>query len=91
MDTQLTTGVDTGDRVAIETSLGPKQPRVRIAVPIEVEPHPVFRRDGLDVRTVAELSLSQALMGANLTVQTIHGNVEMSVPACSQVGGLWGS
>ncbi|KAG1666543.1 hypothetical protein FOA52_014440 [Chlamydomonas sp. UWO 241] len=86
VDIDIPAGVDTGDQIQIETSLGPRQQRVRLAVPIEVESHPVFRRDGVDVLTVADLSLVQALLGATLTVQTIDGRADVSVPACSQHG-----
>ena len=54
----MTTGIDTGDQIQVETSLGPKQ-RVRVAVPIEVEPHPVFRREGADILSFADLTLPQ--------------------------------
>lgn len=36
VDIDIPAGVDTGDQIQIETSLGPRQPRVRLAVPIEV-------------------------------------------------------
>ena len=78
-------GIDTGDQIQVETVLGPKQ-RIRVSVPIEVEQHPVFRREGSDVITVADLSLPQAMLGSTLTVQTVDGMAELVVPACTQNG-----
>lgn len=40
----------------------------------------------MDIMTVADVSLPQALLGTQLTVQTIDGLAEISVPACSQNG-----
>lgn len=82
----LCTGIDSGDQIQIETNLGPRQ-RMRLAVPIEVEPHPVFRRDGPDILSTASLSLPQALLGTTITVPTIDGMAQLTVPACTQVRG----
>ena len=78
-------GVDNGDQVQMEVSLGPRQ-KMRVAVPIEVEPHPVFRREGLDILSAADLTLTQALMGATVVVQTIEGTAELQVPPCTNHG-----
>ena len=59
---------------------------MRVAVPIEVEPHPVFRREGADIVTVADLTLPQAMLGSSLTVQTVDGMAELTVPPCTQNG-----
>lgn len=84
---RLCAGIDSGDQIQIETNLGPRQ-RMRLAVPIEVEPHPVFRRDGPDILSTASLSLPQALLGTTITVPTIDGMAQLTVPACTQVRAL---
>ena len=78
-------GIDSGDQIQVETTMGPKQ-RVRVAVPIEVEPHPVFRREGADIFTFADLTLPQSMLGSTLTVQTVDGVAELAVPPCTGNG-----
>lgn len=85
MDIDIPPGVENGDQVQIEVFLGPRQ-KMRVAVPIEVEPHPVFRREGMDILSAADLTLTQALMGTTVVVQTIEGTAELQVPPCTNHG-----
>ncbi|GAX73970.1 hypothetical protein CEUSTIGMA_g1420.t1 [Chlamydomonas eustigma] len=85
VDLDIPAGIDSGDQIQIETTFGPKQ-RVRVAVPIEVEPHQIFRREGPDILITADLNLTQAMLGTQLTVQTVDGSAELAVPACTQNG-----
>ena len=85
MDIDIPPGVDNGDQIQIEVGLGPRQ-KMRVAVPIEVEPHPVFRREGLDILSAADLTLTQALLGTTVVVQTIDGTAELQVPPCTNHG-----
>lgn len=44
IDINIPAGVDTGDQIEVQLAGGGgKRPAMRIAIPIEVEPHPVFR------------------------------------------------
>jgi len=40
---------------------------------IRDKPHPVFKRDGADIKYKAKISLKEALTGASLTVPTLDG------------------
>ncbi|ALC43163.1 CG5001 [Drosophila busckii] len=40
---------------------------------IRDKPHPYFKREGSDLRYIAEISLKQALCGLSMTVPTLHG------------------
>jgi DnaJ-class molecular chaperone len=55
-------------------------------VQIEVAPHPLFMRDGDDIRVELPVSLGEAVQGANVTVPTPIGPVNMSVPKWSNTG-----
>ncbi|KAF5836754.1 molecular chaperone [Dunaliella salina] len=80
-------GIDTGDQIEVQLAGGgQKRTSMRVAIPIEVEPHPIFRRDGPDVYVTQDVPLVKALLGTNVTVPTIEGNVELTVPACTQHG-----
>jgi DnaJ-class molecular chaperone len=55
-------------------------------VRIRIEPHPFFSRDGKDIHVTLPVSLQEAVEGANVTVPTIHGNVQMKIPAGANSG-----
>jgi len=49
-----------------------------------VAEHPVFKRDGLDIHVDAPVTLSQALLGGDVIVPTITGEVQVKIPAGTQ-------
>jgi DnaJ-class molecular chaperone len=55
-------------------------------VRIRIEPHPYFSRDGRDIHVTLPVSLQEAVEGASVTVPTIHGQVQMKIPAGSNSG-----
>ena len=55
-------------------------------VEIEVEPHPVFRREGDDIHLDLPISLSEAILGGRVRVPTPAGPVTMSIPKGANTG-----
>lgn len=55
-------------------------------VEIQVDPHRFFERDGDDIFVDVPVTLSEAVLGAKITVPTIHGNVSVTVPTGSNTG-----
>ena len=55
-------------------------------VEISVRPHPVFRRDGDDIRVEVPITLDEAVLGGKVEVPTISGSVSMTVPKGSNSG-----
>jgi DnaJ-class molecular chaperone len=53
---------------------------------IEVEPHPAFTRTERDIHLEAPVGLADAVLGASITVPTIHGDVAVKVPKGSNSG-----
>jgi molecular chaperone DnaJ len=53
---------------------------------VEVEEHPVFRRDGDDLHCVASVGMVEAAMGGRVEVPTPDGPVTIEVPAGTQNG-----
>lgn len=53
-------------------------------VHIRVRPDPHFERDGDDVRMVAPLSALDAILGTELSVETVHGPVTLRIPEGTQ-------
>eukprot|EP00798_Chlamydomonas_sp_ICE-L_P021481 gene21481-28456_t len=86
MDIDIPAGVDSGDQIEVQVAMEGRRQRVRLTIPIDVEPHPVFRRQGTDIHTSQELTLAEALLGTTVTVTTIDGSAELKVPAGTQTG-----
>ncbi|HEV2011520.1 MAG TPA: DnaJ C-terminal domain-containing protein [Candidatus Limnocylindria bacterium] len=53
---------------------------------VKVKPHPVFTRDGDDLRLELPVALHEALLGAEVTVPTLKGRVSLRVPPETQNG-----
>ena len=51
-----------------------------------VKPHKEFRREGFNVCSELNISLPQAVLGDTVTVNTIHGEKELSVPSGFEYG-----
>jgi DnaJ-class molecular chaperone len=53
---------------------------------MHVRPHPVFTRDGDDIRIEMPISLREAILGGKVTVPTISGHVALTLPPNSSTG-----
>jgi len=53
---------------------------------VHVEPDSRFEREGDDVRSVSEISFSQAALGDKIAVETVAGEVTLKIPAGTQSG-----
>jgi DnaJ-class molecular chaperone len=55
-------------------------------VHLHVRPHPVFERKGRDLHLAVPISVSEALLGAEIEVPTLEGRARLSVPAGTDSG-----
>ena len=55
-------------------------------IAILVKPHPVFKRDGNDIKSVLPITLAEALNGGPVQVETITGPVNLKIPKHSSTG-----
>ncbi len=55
-------------------------------VEIQVSPHKYFERDGNDIFLEFPVTVTEALLGAKVTVPTIHGPVAVKIPGGSNTG-----
>jgi len=55
-------------------------------VEIGVKPHAYFEREGSDILLECPISLGEAVVGGQITVPTIDGNVSLKVPKGSNTG-----
>lgn len=87
---KIPAGVDTGSnlRVRGEGEAGTAG-RGDLYVIIEVREHPVFKRHGNDLLVEINISLSKAILGAEVEVPTLAGHVRMKIPNGTQSGKIF--
>jgi molecular chaperone DnaJ len=86
---KIPAGVETGSRIRLP---GQGSPGDRGGDPgdlylqVRIEPHPVLLVDGHDLTLPLPVTVSEALLGAEVTVPTFEGPVRLKVPPGSQGG-----
>ncbi len=89
IEVKIPAGVDTGSRMRLagEGEHGRfGGPPGDLYVFLTVKNHPRYQRDGADVIADVELTYAQAVLGADVEVETLHGKEVLEVPAGTQPG-----
>lgn len=71
---KIPAGVDDGSRVRFD----------KYDVLIDVRPHARFKREGFDIVTEEEITFPQAVLGTEINVETIDGEVKLRIPPGTQ-------
>ena len=85
-------GVDNGDRIRLtgEGEAGENGgPPGDLYVHVNVQEHPIFKRDGTDLYCDVPISYAMAVLGGELEVPTLEGRVKLKIPAETQTGKLF--
>ncbi len=80
LDVAIPAGTESGQRMRLKT------PQGEAFLEIEIEPHPLFTRKGLDIHIEVPVNLIEAVLGGSITVPTIHGAVTLKVARGSNTG-----
>lgn len=73
-------------RVAGEGQPGRRGTAGDLLLKIQVQPHPLFRREGDKVILEKEVDLATAVLGGETVVPTLDGEVRLKIPAGTQSG-----
>lgn len=82
-------GADNGSVIRLAGRGSPGQrggPPGDLVIETEVRPHPVLRREGLDLYLKLPVTIEEAYNGATIEVPTFEGSVMLKIPARSQNG-----
>jgi len=82
-------GVKTGSKIRIAGEGGPGVgggAQGDLFLKVKVLPHPIFERDGDDLRCEMPIDLYTALLGGEVVVHTLDGDVRLKVPPETQSG-----
>lgn len=61
-------------------------PNGDLLINVSVKQHEIFERDGLDIYLTMPITFSQAALGDEIKVPTIHGDVNLKIPSGTQSG-----
>jgi curved DNA-binding protein len=89
LSVKIPLGVKDGQRIRLAGQGAPGSaggPSGDLFLRVRVRPHPVFERDGEDLRLVLPVALHEALLGAEVTVPTLKGRVSLRIPPETQNG-----
>jgi curved DNA-binding protein len=82
-------GVRDGQRIRLAGQGAPGSggaPAGDLYLRIKVKPHPLYQRDGDDLRMELPVALHEAALGAEVTVPTLKGRVSLRIPPETQNG-----
>lgn len=55
-------------------------------VDVQVQPHPLLRREGHDLAMTVPVAVHEAMLGARISVPTLEGRVSLRIPPGTQAG-----
>jgi len=82
LDVTIPQGVRSGQKIRLAGALDGQD----VYLTVQVQPHPQFERQGDDVLVELPVTLTEALLGAEVEVPTLEGTVTMTIPKETQNG-----
>ena len=82
LDVTIPKGIRSGQKIRLAGALDGGD----VYLTVQVQSHPIFDRRGDDVHVEVSVSLTEALLGAEIEVPTLEGKVTMTIPPESQNG-----
>ena len=82
-------GIDNGERIALRGQGGEGKNGGSVGdliIQITVRDHSIFTRDGNDIFCELPLTVSEAILGAEIDVPTLEGSVKYTIPEGTQSG-----
>lgn len=89
IDVKLPPGIEAGAALPVAgggSRPAPGAPAGDLELVVQINPDPVFTREGDDVVSEARMTFAQATLGAELSVETLRGPQPVRVPAGSRSG-----
>ena len=82
VEAKIPPGVKTGSKVRLSGQGGRTDGMSGdLYLTVEVLPHPLFERDGDDLKTIVDVDLFKALLGGKVPVQALDKTVNLTIPA----------
>jgi DnaJ-class molecular chaperone len=89
LDVKVPPGTETGRRLRLRGQGSPSSPggpRGDLLIRVNVDPHPMFRREGRDLLVEVPVTLGEAVLGAKIDVPTLQGTRSLTIPPGTSSG-----
>ena len=89
VEVKIPAGLADGQQIRLKGQglAGPRRARrATLLITVTIAPHPLFQRDGTDLRLELPVTLYEAVLGGKVRVPTLDGAVELAIPAGHQFG-----
>jgi DnaJ-class molecular chaperone len=83
LEVKIPPGVDTGSRMRISDE---SQSQTELYLVVTVRDHPKFQRQGRDLYSQVEIPLEDAVLGGDVAVPTLRGQLSLTIPPETQNG-----
>ena len=88
VEVKIPAGLEEGQQIRLKGQglAGPGGRPGDLLITVTVTPHPLFQRDGVDLRLDLPITLYEAVLGGKVRVPTLDGAVELAIPAGTNSG-----
>ena len=88
VDVKIPAGLNDGQTIRLKGQglAGPGGRTGDLLITVSIAPHPLFAREGADLRLELPIALYEAVLGAKVRVPTLDGAVELAIPPGTNSG-----
>ena len=89
LSVDIPAGIDNGDRIALRSQGCDGKnggPAGDLIIQISVQPHKIFKRNGYNIYCDIPITISEAVLGAEIEVPTLEGTQKFELPEGTQTG-----
>jgi DnaJ-class molecular chaperone len=88
VEVKIPAGLADGQQIRLKGQgvAGPRGRTGDLLIAVTVAPHPVFARDGADLRLDLPITLYEVVLGGKVRVPTLDGAVELAIPSGTSSG-----
>lgn len=89
LEVSIPAGIDDGERIALRGQGNDGLnggPAGDLILQVSVKPHALFERDGYNIFCEVPLPVTDAILGAEIEIPTLEGNVKYKIPEGTQPG-----
>lgn len=89
LEVSIPAGIDDGERIALRGQGNDGRgggSSGDLILQVMVKPHPIFEREGYDIYCEVPLPVTDAILGAEIEIPTLEGNIKYTIPEGTQPG-----
>ncbi len=89
IEINIPAGIDNGQAISLrgEGDIGKKGgPNGDLFVVVNITPHKIFKREGFDIKTEILVPYTKLVLGGNIKVPTLEGDMDYTIPEGTQTG-----